>query len=60
MDYLESSRPAPKGPGRITYGNYVPAKKAPMGKPARYCVCGQKLSIANEGTECFRCRRRKN
>lgn len=59
MDYLETSYPAPRGPRRIVQDNPIRLRKNHPVKPARYCVCGQKLSIANEGADCFRCRRGK-
>ena len=57
-DYLESSKPRPAGPRRIDYSNYALVCKPRPAKPARFCECGQRLSIANEGKSCFVCTRK--
>ena len=54
-DYLDSDNASPKGGRRTIYAGYVFKKPA---KPAQYCECGQKLSIANEGDVCFSCTRK--
>lgn len=57
-DYLDSAYAKPAGPKRLVrYGNL--ATKPRKVTPARYCECGQKLSIANEGVACFVCTRKK-
>ena len=58
-DYLESEYAMPTGPKRSAHrGNLITFAK-PKVAPARYCECGQKLSIANEGVACFICTRKK-
>ena len=59
-DYLNWERPAPAGPKRAKRANHMGYTGfVPKAKPARFCECGQKLSIANEGRECFSCSRKK-
>lgn len=60
-DYLESTFAKPAGPSRLVCRTDVPVRpiKPRPAKPARFCECGQKLSIANEGVACFICTRKK-
>lgn len=58
-DYLEGAKPYPlRNQRRRVTGNAIEYKKVPA-KPARFCECGQKLSIVNEGIACFVCTRKK-
>jgi hypothetical protein len=59
-DYLESEYAMPAGPKRIARPNLTTIVKPRKIAPARYCECGQKLSIANEGVACFICTRKKD
>lgn len=60
-DYLQRENPVPAGRGhRHIRSNYVSIGFVPKAKPARFCECGQKLSIANEGKSCFSCQRKSN
>jgi hypothetical protein len=58
-DYLESEYAIPAGPKRTNYDFYIKVYEPTKVAPARYCECGQKLSIVNEGVACFICTRKK-
>ena len=59
-DYLESEYAMPTGPKRLAHRpNLTTIVKPRKVTSARYCDCGQKLSIANEGVACFICTRKK-
>jgi hypothetical protein len=59
-DYLEREYAMPAGPKRIANRpNLITPTKPRKVVPARYCECGQKLSIVNEGVACFICTKKK-
>jgi hypothetical protein len=59
-DYLEREYAMPAGPKRSAHQtNLITCTKPRKVAVARYCECGQKLSIANEGVACFVCTRKK-
>ncbi len=61
-DYLEGTYAKPTGPRRLAHRTDLTTRPAKprKDKPARFCGCGQKLSIANEGIACFICTRKKS
>ena len=59
-DYLEREYAMPTGPKRLAHReNLTTPTKPRKVASARYCECGQKLSIVNEGVACFICTRKK-